>query len=135
MTSLLGPLRNAQTVSLTDIEVETEVGIAEWERVPGKTQRLLVDVEMAAESDRFDGTTIDDCFDYDRVYRHVTDEWPQRPHTDLLETLAESLIRFCLEDQRVAACRVRIRKPHVYNGRGIPSVEFVRFRTGSTASP
>ena len=133
MTALLGPLRNTQTVSLTDIEVEAAVGIAEWERVPGKSQRLLVDVEIAAEMDRFTGTTIDDCFDYDRIYRHVTGDWPQRAHTDLIETLAESLIRFCLEDQRVAACRVRVRKPHVYNGRAVPGVEFVRYRAGSSA--
>lgn len=133
MTSLLPGAVNAQTVSLSDIEVEAEVGIADWERTPGKSQRLIVDVEMAAELDGFKGTSIGDCFDYDRIYRYVTGDWCRQPHTDLLETLAESLVQFCLEDQRVEACRVRIRKPHVYNGRAVPVVEFVRFRPGIAA--
>ncbi len=119
--------RTWQRVSLEGIAVEARVGVADWERHPDRRQRLLVDVEMTRpewEAPR----SLDDCIDYDRVYAHVTSEWPNRPHTDLLETLVDELLELCLRDPKVAWCRVRVRKPDVYNGRAVPVVEAARER-------
>ncbi len=119
--------QNWQRVALEGIVLETRVGIAGWERHPDRRQRLLVDVEMtrpAWETAR----SIDDCIDYDRIFAHVTSEWPDRPHTDLLETLVDELLAFCLEDPKVTWCCVRVRKPDVYNGRAVPVVEAARGR-------
>jgi dihydroneopterin aldolase len=129
-----------ERVALEDFTVELSVGINEWERAPGKAQRLLVTVEMFRHRDAFTGKSVGDCIDYDRVYGYVAARWtPECAHVDLLEQLLEELVGVCLEDTRVEACRVAIRKPHVYNGRAVPMVEVYRLRsdclTGGTPNP
>ena len=42
--------------------------------------------------------------------------------------LAEELVEFCLEDARVEACRVVIRKPEVYPGSATPEIAVYRRR-------
>jgi len=127
------PLWDAQAsyerVALEDLAVELQVGINQWERVPGRAQRLLVTVEMFRHRDAFSGSSVADCIDYDRVYSHIAAHWrPARAHVDLLEQLLEELVTLCFEDARVEACRVAIRKPEVYEGRAVPLVEVYRFR-------
>ena len=127
------PLWDAQAsyerVALEDLAVELQVGINQWERVPGRAQRLLVTVEMFRHRDAFSGSSVADCIDYDRVYSHIAAHWrPARAHVDLLEQLLEELVALCLEDARVEACRVAIRKPEVYEGRAVPLVEVYRLR-------
>ena len=63
-----------------------------------------------------------------RIYRHLTEAWPQRPHQGLLESWAEDLVGFVLQDPQVEGCRVRLAKPDVYGGRAVPEVEFIRTR-------
>jgi FolB domain-containing protein len=128
------PLWDAQAsyerVALEDLTVELQVGVNQWERTPGKAQRLLVTVEMFRHRGAFSGGSIADCIDYDRVYRHIAAGWtPARAHTDLLESLLEELVAVCFGDERVEACRVAIRKPHVYNGHAVPVVEVYRLRS------
>jgi dihydroneopterin aldolase len=91
-------------------------------------QTVSVDVELYRACARFAGTGLADCLDYDRVFRHVTGAWPERPHTDLLELLAEDLVEFCLADPRVEACRVVIRKTEIYQGRAVPEIVVFRAR-------
>ena len=69
-----------------------------------------------------------DCLDYDRVYHHLTSVWPAREHVELLERLAEELIQVCLDDARVEACRVVIRKLEVYPGTAMPEISVWRGR-------
>ena len=88
----------------------------------------IVDVELYRRQERFTGTSLADCLDYDRIYLHLTEEWPRRPHVGLLESLAEGLVEFCLADPRVEACRVVIRKPEVYPGAATPEITVYRAR-------
>jgi dihydroneopterin aldolase len=118
-----------ERVALEDMTVELQVGVNQWERSPGKAQRLVVTVEMFRHRGAFAGSSVADCINYDRVYRHITARWtPARAHIDLLEPLLEELVAVCFEDARVEACRVAIRKPHVYNGHAVPAVEVYRRR-------
>jgi 7,8-dihydroneopterin aldolase/epimerase/oxygenase len=124
-----------ERVALEDLTVELQVGADPWERAPGKAQRLLVTVEMFRHRGRFTGTSVADCVNYDRVYRHIAAHWtPDRAHIDLLEPLLEELVAVCFEDARVHACRVAIRKPHVYNGYAVPVVEVYRLRSDFSAA-
>ncbi len=79
-------------------------------------QLLSVDVELYRRQERFTGTSLADCLDYDRLYYHITKQWPAREHVELLERLADDLAEYCLVDARVEACRVIIRKLEVYPG-------------------
>src|SRR5262245_52746691 len=134
------PLWDAQAsyerVALEELMVELQVGVNQWERTPGKAQRLLVSVEMFRHRGAFTGKSVADCIDYDRVYGHIAARWtPARAHTDLLEPLVEELVALCFEDTRVEACRVAIRKPHVYNGQAVPVVGAYRLRSDMQAGP
>jgi dihydroneopterin aldolase len=105
-----------------------KIGVADWERAPDCRQTVLVDIDMWAASGTFKDASLDDCMDYARIYEYLTREWPSRPHTDLLETLAEELVGFCFADEKVRACRVTLRKPDVFKGRAVPAVTFYRTR-------
>ena len=113
-------------MALRDVALEVRIGAHAAEREA--PQPVLVDVELYRHHGPFAEGRLADCLNYDRVFRHLVDEWPRRPHTDLLERLAEDLVGFCLEDERVEACRVIVRKPAIYAGRAMPAIEVYRLR-------
>lgn len=122
-------LRSYQCVALRDVALAVRLGIAAQEQ--GTVQPVRVDVELYRHHDAAAACGAgDDYLDYDRLFRRLLEEWPRRPHTGLLEELAEDLVRFCLEDGRVEACRVVVRKPAIYAGRATPAVELYRRRGG-----
>ncbi len=122
MNQVFDPLRSHVRVVLRDVQTEAQVGLHEWERHPERPTRLLVNVDMLAPHDAAAG-----FIDYDRV-RAAIRAWPARPHTELLETLAEELVSVCFEDSRVQACRVSVMKPDVFNEVAAVGVEFYRVR-------
>jgi dihydroneopterin aldolase len=110
--------RNYVRVVLRDVQAEAHVGLHAWERHPERPSRLLVNVEMFAHSG---------FVDYDPV-RAAIRGWPQRGHTDLLETLAEELVGLCFANDLVRACRVSVMKPDIFNEVAAAGVEFYRVR-------
>ena len=119
---------NYQKVSLHGLEIDMQIGIVDWERVPGKRQKIQIDVDLYRWQGAFKGRDISDCMDYARVFDFIIKNWPDRPHTDLIETLAEELVGFCFEDKTIEACQVSIKKPHVFNGKAVPGITFFRKR-------
>lgn len=116
-----------ECVALDGLAVEIPIGILDWERVPNKRQRLTISIELYRRRGRLNPVSIADCLDYSRVFAFFENRFgPNRPHTDYLETVAEEIITFCLEDVAIEACRVIIEKPHVLNGRAIPRLEVFR---------
>lgn len=115
-----------QCLSLRDVKIPVRIGVRPHERTA--PQQVAVDVELYRRHGRFTGTSLGDCLDYDRIFRHLTEDWPQRPHVELIEQLAEALVQFCLEDPRVEACRVTIRKLDIYGGRAVPGITVLRHR-------
>ncbi|MDF1585454.1 dihydroneopterin aldolase [Marinimicrococcus flavescens] len=120
--------RSYQCLALRHLALEVRIGVNPAEKTA--PQRVLVDVELMRGGGPFPAESLADCLDYDRVYRHLTESWPQRPHTELIEVLAEDLLAFCFEDPRVDACRVIITKPDIYGGRACPGIEVYRRRHG-----
>lgn len=120
-----------QRVGLRDLVVEMHVGIADWERQPDCTQRVVVNVDMYRALPDTPARSIEDCINYDPVHEHIVREWPHRPHTDLLETLAEELVALCLDDPKVAAVRVELQKPDVYKDTAAARVEVFKRRPES----
>src|SRR5690242_16748602 len=103
-------------VSLHDVEVEAHVGLHPWEQHPERPSRLLVTVEMFAHLAR--GRAVGSArplIDYDRV-RNGLRGWSSRPHTLLLETLAEEVVALCLGDPAVEACRAAIARDLAASG-------------------
>ncbi len=116
---------------LRDVPVTVRIGIAPKER--RAPQRLLVTVEMISEPPQGGYQSITDCVDYDRIFRHLRDVWPNRPHTDLLEQLMEGLLAFIFEDPKVLACRARLIKPDIYPGSAQAGIERSAVRTAPPA--
>ena len=113
---------------LRDISVEMSIGLHPWEKHPERKQRVLVSVAMYAKRDKFTGSNIADCIDYDPV-REVVRSWRDRPHTELLEPLVEELLEICFSDERVDACWLSIRKPDIFADAAEAGIEVYRLRS------
>jgi dihydroneopterin aldolase len=114
-----------QCLALRDVRLDIRIGVYDAEKAG--PQRISVDVELWRRRGEL-ARSLADCLDYDRIYRWLVDGWPGRPHTELLETLAEELVAKGLEDPRVEACRAVIRKLDAYGGVGWPEIELRRRR-------
>jgi 7,8-dihydroneopterin aldolase/epimerase/oxygenase len=112
---------------IKNLEVQVQVGLHPWEKHPEKPTRLLVNVEMFAHLDRTKNHSQNSIVDYDPI-RNAIKEWPKRPHTLLLETLAEEVIELCFQNPRVEACRVSLLKPDIFNEADGAGVEIYRVR-------
>jgi len=121
-TRPISETRDSIRVFLRDIVTEAQVGLHPWEQHPERPTRLLVNVEMHAGRLR-----PGEFLDYDPI-RTAIRAWPGRPHTPLLETLAEELVALCLADPRVDACRVSVAKPDIFNEAAAAGVEITRTR-------
>ena len=118
------PNRSHVRVMLRNVQTEAHVGLHPWERHPERPSRLIVNVELLAPGpDQANAPFID----YDRI-RDAIRAWPNRPHTDLLETLAGELVALCFEAPAVQACRVSVVKPDIFNEAEAAGVEFFRVR-------
>lgn len=108
-------------VFLKDVEIDLSVGLHPWEQHPQRPTRLLINVEMFAVWPLPDGGFIN----YDHL-RNLISGWQGRDHVDLLETLAEELVSGCFALDHVAACRVRVEKPQVFNEAAGAGIELFR---------
>lgn len=94
------------TVFVRAIRVDAEIGIHDHEY--GRTQPLIVDVEMTIEAAGFEH--IADTINYETILakaRAVAAEG----HLKLVERYAERLAYACLDDPRATRVRVRVEKP------------------------
>jgi dihydroneopterin aldolase len=115
-------------VVLRDIETECHVGLHPWEQHPERPSRLIVNVEMFAPLVRpLSAESADTILDYDPI-RSALKTWPTRPHTPLLETLLHELVELCFRNPAVAACRVSIMKPDIFNEAAGAGVEVYQIR-------
>lgn len=129
-TPFWDPASDYIRVVLREVEVEAHVGLHPWERHPERPSRLLVSVEMFAHLARGHAASERPMIDYDRV-RNGLRGWSSRPHTPLLETLAEEVVGLCFGDAAVEACRVSIVKPDIFNEAAGAGVEIYRVRPRS----
>ena len=119
------PNRSHLRIMLRQVQTEAHVGLHPWERHPERPTRLLVDVDVYAPTEGpADAHTL---IDYDAL-RAALKAWPSRPHTNLLETLAEELVSLCLAIPSVQACRVAVTKPDIFNEIQAAGVEIFRVR-------
>jgi len=105
--------RDYVRVRLHNISTEAKCGVHPWEQHPERPNRLRVDVDLYARLDPGPSST-DEIIDYDPV-RNFIKSFPNRPHTDLLETLVNEIIEQCFNIKRVESCRVSILKLDIFN--------------------
>lgn len=96
-------------VFITDLRVETIIGIYDWERE--QKQTLSVDLAMGWDIRRAAQTEdIDDALNYKAVSKRV-EAFMLENHFLLVETMAESLARLIMTEYSVPWLRLTLHKP------------------------
>lgn len=102
------------TIFLTDLRVDTVVGIWDWERKIRQT--VSIDLEMgydirpAAETD-----SIEDTLNYKAVAKRVQ-KFVADSSFQLVETMAEKIAALILDEFDIAWVQVRVNKPGAIRG-------------------
>jgi len=101
-------------IYLTDLRVETTIGINDWER--RTLQTVVMDIEMAGDARRAAATDrIADTVDYKAVTKRIV-AFAAGSRFDLVETLAERIAGILLGEFKVPWCRLRINKQGAVRG-------------------
>lgn len=113
-------------IYLTGLEIETIVGIWDWERqIP---QTVVIDLEMGTDISRAAATDdIADTLNYKLVSKRVQSLVSEGAFK-LVETMAERTAATILEEFDVPWVRVRINKPGAIRGARGVGVEIERSR-------
>lgn len=123
-------MSHSDTIFLTDLKVETVVGIWDWERKIRQT--VSIDLEMGADIRRAAASDdIEDTLNYKAVAKRVQ-QFVGDSTFQLVETLAERVASLILEEFDVPWVRVRINKPRAIRGARDVGVMIQR---GNTSPP
>lgn len=101
-------------VFITDLDIDTVIGIFDWEREIRQTVRLNIemntDVRKAALTDK-----IEDALDYKAVSKRLI-AFVEKSEFGLVETLAERCAEIILSEFPVQWLRLRLDKPGAVRG-------------------
>ena len=105
-------LRGLAHVFVRALEVEAVVGVHDHEKVAPQPLRISIDLTVREAPEGHDDK-LASVVCYEDVVRGVQSICGMG-HVNLIETLAERIADFCLEDARVHAVRVSIEKPQAF---------------------
>lgn len=107
-----------QRIAIEALEIDAAIGIADWEQL--RRQRLRFDVAVYRE--QF-GTeqSIEDCYDYSALQAFLV-SFKDRAQIGLLETILAEVMDYCFQDSSICAAEIRLTKPDVFGGIGMPTV-------------
>mgnify|MGYP006436143511 FL=1 len=102
------------TVYIRELEIETIIGIYDWERtqkqVVSMDLEMATDIRAAASSDN-----IAEALDYKAVAKRLI-EFVEESEFQLIETLAESIAKLVMQEFNVPWLKLRIGKPGAVTG-------------------
>lgn len=105
---------NSDRIFLTGLEIETIIGIYDWER--STKQRVSIDVEMPADARRAaDHDDIEHTLNYKKVAKRII-AFVGESRFQLVETLAERVAGIVLNEFALDWVEVRINKPGAIRG-------------------
>ncbi|HEY9134852.1 MAG TPA: dihydroneopterin aldolase [Pseudomonadales bacterium] len=114
-------------VYIRELEIETVIGIFDWERKIKQTVSL--DVEMASDNRRAAASdNIADAVDYKSVSKRIID-FVEKSEFQLVETMAEQITAIILNEFNVPWVRLRLSKPGAIRGSKDVGVIIERERT------
>ena len=98
---------------IDEIETYMRIGIEEHEqRMP---QRLLVSARIWADYTA-KPASMEEYVDYGMLHSLVVHQWPTRPQTDLLETLAQELFAYIFQQSpTIEEVEVSLCKPDIFD--------------------
>jgi dihydroneopterin aldolase len=104
----------SDTIFLSDLRVDTVIGIWDWERKIRQT--ISIDLEMATDIARAaKSDSIEDTLNYKKVAKRIQ-QFVADSEFQLVETLAEHIAQIILAEFEVPWVRVRVNKPGAIRG-------------------
>lgn len=101
-------------IFLSELKVETVIGIWEWERKIRQT--VVIDLEMSADIAKAAATdSVDDTLNYKLVAKRIQ-EFVGDSSFQLVETLAEKIAGIVRDEFDVQWVKVRVNKPGAIRG-------------------
>ncbi len=101
-------------IIIKDMIVNVRIGLYDHEKENGRSQRIIVNVELFADAQGYlDNPTRDTIIDYDDVYGEIK-KWANNGHTELIETYLKGLLGVCFKNEKVQEARVSIAKPDIF---------------------
>ena len=96
-------------IILTDLRIDAVIGIWDWEK--RNPQTISIDLEMQTDTKKASQSdSIEDALDYKAVSKRVK-QFIQASQFNLIETLAENVVKIILEEFDVNWLKLRISKP------------------------
>ncbi len=103
--------KNITTIIVRDFKCPARIGIYPFEH--NAPQMIVVDIDMELHDYRILRDNIESTVSYEDVIAEL--RRLSGVHHELVETLAEDVARFALQDARIHAVTVTIRKTEVYS--------------------
>lgn len=101
-------------IFLSELKIETVIGIWEWERKIRQT--VIVDLEMSADIAKAAATdSVDDTLNYKSVAKRIQ-AFVEESSFQLVETLAEKIAAIVRDEFGVQWVKVRVNKPGAIRG-------------------
>ena len=106
--------RYRDIVYIRELEIETIIGIYDWER--NTKQTVSIDVEMATDNRKAaQSDHIDDALNYKAVGKRLI-QFVEESDFQLVETMAEQIAAIILDEFSVSWLRLRVSKPGALRG-------------------
>ena len=115
-------------IYLNDLEIETIIGIFDWERKI--KQKIRIDLEMAADVRKAAASdSIDDTLNYKSVAKRLI-KFVGDSECQLVETLAEQIADIVINEFNIPWVRVKLNKPGAVRYAGDVGVIIERGKKG-----
>ncbi len=102
------------TIFLSDLKVDTKLGVPEWERMVPQT--VLLDIEIAMPSSKSCQTdAIEDTIDYGVVVARIRQTLTENSFK-LVEALAEHVCQLILNEFGAPWVKIKVAKPGILPG-------------------
>lgn len=101
-------------IVIKDMVVDVRIGLYAHEKAGGRSQRIIVNVELFLDKSYLSDITPETIMDYDTIHSAILG-WSEAPHVLLIETYANDLLDICFTDDRVEAAKISITKPDIFD--------------------
>lgn len=102
------------TIFLSEVKVQTKLGVPEWERMVEQT--IILDIEIGCDlSKACKSDDVSDTIDYGAVVERVRTTLKENSFK-LVEALAEHLCQLILSEFNADAVKVKVSKPSILPG-------------------
>jgi len=102
------------TIFLSEVKVQTKLGVPEWERMTPQT--IILDIEIGYDlSKACQSDDVNDTIDYGAVVSRVRDTLKENSF-QLVENLAEHLCQLILKEFNALSVKIKVAKPTILPG-------------------